>query len=172
MVRVSPQWGRLLGGDQRPGLSGELPTHPSLSFPVHKARRSIPPQVSRGICGNVTHHSSLLDGEQRVGPGKGSPASGPEDSGSWVSRVASREVEARPADPERGAAGGARAGEPLAQFPGSPALPQDSCTGCARTSGPGVGGGVLEARGVPAVLTARASRLCSFSQLDGTKTFT
>lgn len=35
--------------------------------------------------------------------------------------------------------------EPLAQFPGSPALPQDSCSGCARTSGPGVGGGLLEA---------------------------
>lgn len=44
-----------------------------------------------------------------------------------------------------GLAAAACAQEPLAQFPGSPALPQDSCSGCACTSGPGVGGGLLEA---------------------------
>lgn len=50
MVHVSPQWGRLLGGDQRPGLSGELPTHPSL-----------PASVSLSIKqGDQSHHRFLV----------------------------------------------------------------------------------------------------------------
>lgn len=60
--------------------------------------------------------------------------------------------------------------EPLAQFPGSPALPQDSCSGCAHTSGPGVGGGLLEAgEKFPPSPPTGASSLCGSIQLDGTR---
>lgn len=68
-----------------------------------------------------------------------------------------------------GLAAGACSQEPLAQFPGSPALPQDSCSGCARISGPGVGGGLLEAgEQFPLFPPIRASCLCAaaFNSMD------
>ncbi|XP_053055491.1 uncharacterized protein LOC113602680 isoform X3 [Acinonyx jubatus] len=112
------------------------------------------PQVAGGI--------QCDDGACRFSPRWGAVAGGP-----WGKGPRPRGSEPRAGwETPGGSSGGGRgdwaapacAREPLAQCPGSPALPWDSCSGCAHTSGPGVGGGVLEADAVPAV-PSRHSRL-------------
>lgn len=80
-----------------------------------------------------------------VDPGKGSPASVPETLWLQSFSVGSRGGGGGVSPRREQLVGHAR--EPLAQFPGRQALPQDSCGGCARASGRGRG--VLESPPFP-----------------------